>query len=164
METIRACSILRENGFNVELICVGDGECRKDAENIVKILNLQEEVSFTGYIPEKEVNEIFFDTDIFVFPTSHSEGFPNVLFKAATAGMPIVTTKVRAAAEYLREPENCLFCTKEPEDIANKIIELLGNTELRQTMRQCNLEFNKLLLPENIAHEFLSIYRKILNK
>ncbi len=163
LETIRAGEILKSRGFNFVLNCVGDGEMRAAAESEVERLGLQTEVNFTGYIPEAEVTEYFFDSDVFVFPTRHPEGFPNVLFKAVAVGLPVVTTKVRAAADYLNEAENCLFSTQNPADIADKIIELIESKDLRKAMSANNLEFGKTLLPENIAAEFIEIYTNILS-
>ena len=87
-----------------------------------------------------------------------------VLFKAAAVGLPIVTTKVRAAADYLKENENCLFSTQEPENIAEKIIELTEDDALRDAMSANNIEFGKTLAPENIAAEFTEIYTNILQR
>lgn len=164
IETIEACKILKDRKFNFILYCIGDGEMHNEAKQKVKEFNLQTQIKFTGYIPEQEVAKHFFERDIFVFPTRHAEGFPNVLFKAASVGMPIVTTEIRAAKDYLTENENCLFCSQKPEDIAEKIIALIENENLRQTMSENNLEFGKTLLPENIAKEFLEIYSRILVK
>lgn len=161
LETIRACAILRERGYKFILHCVGDGEMRDEAKREVERLGLQREVNFTGYIPETEVTKYFFSSDIFVFPTRHPEGFPNVLFKAVAVGMPIVTTKIRAAADYLQEPENCLFSSQNPEDIAAQIIKLIESIELRRNMTENNLAFGVTLNPLNIAQEFLEIYREI---
>jgi glycosyltransferase involved in cell wall biosynthesis len=153
---------VRDRGFKLVLRCIGDGETRQEAEAEVARLGLQEAVKFTGYVPETEVTKYFFSSDVFVFPTRHAEGFPNVLFKAVAVGMPIVTTRVRAAADYLNESENCLFCTQEPENIARKIIELIEDKSLREKMSANNLELGETLLPENIAREFLEIYIKLL--
>jgi glycosyltransferase involved in cell wall biosynthesis len=162
LETILACAVVRERGFKFVLYCVGDGEMRAEAEREVARLGLQAEVKFTGYIPETKVAKYFFSSDIFVFPTRHAEGFPNVLFKAVAVGMPIVTTRVRAAADYLNESENCLFCTQVPENIAQKIIELIENKNLRATISANNLKLGETLSPQNIAREFLEIYTKLL--
>lgn len=162
LETIRASAILKEKGFCFALTCVGDGETRVAAEAEVARLGLVEQVTFTGYIPETEVTNYFLASDIFVFPTSHAEGFSNVLFKAVAAGLPIVTTPVRTAKDYLRASENCLFSTREPENIAGEIIKLIENKFLREKMCENNLQFGKTLLPEKIAQEFLEIYEKIL--
>ncbi|MGI9037071.1 MAG: glycosyltransferase family 4 protein [Pyrinomonadaceae bacterium] len=162
-ETIRACARLKNKNYKFVLSAVGDGETRAEAESETEKLNLSENVKFTGYISEQEVTNYFLNSDIFIFPTRHAEGFPNVLFKAAAAGLPIVTTRVRAANDYLREPENCLFSTQSPENIAEKIIELIENKNLRQAMSENNFKLGRTLLPENIAREFLDIYKKILD-
>lgn len=164
LETIRACSIIRKKDYKFILHCVGDGERRAEAEHEVKKLNLQSFVKFTGYISEAKVTEYFFEKDILIFPTRHIEGFPLVIFKAVAAGMPIVTTKIRAAADYLREPENCFFCTQSPENIAEKIIELIENKKLREGISKNNLKFGKTLLPESVVGEYLEIYRQVLQK
>jgi glycosyltransferase involved in cell wall biosynthesis len=161
VETIQACAIVRDAGFKFVLNCVGDGETRKEAETEVERLNLQSIVKFTGYIPESDVTNYFFSSDLLIFPTSHAEGFPNILFKAVAIGMPIVTTKIRASADYLIENEHCLFSTQKPENIAEKIIELLNYENLRKQMSDANLKLGKTLLPEAIAKEFLEIYRRI---
>jgi glycosyltransferase involved in cell wall biosynthesis len=162
LETIRAWEIVRRAGYKAVLHCVGDGELRQEAEREVERLDLREEVVFTGYIPEQEVEEYFYNSDIFIFPSRFGEGFPMVLFKAVAAGMPIVTTRVRAAKDYLKNEENCLFAAPEPESIAEKIIELIENKDLRKEMSATNLALGKTLLPKNIAQEFLEIYRKII--
>lgn len=163
IETIQACALVKEKGLNFILYCLGDGETRAEAEKEVERLNLQNQVKFTGYIPENDVTNYFFSSDIFVFPTRHSEGFPNVLFKAVAVGTPIITTNFRAAADYLNERENCLFCTQDPAYISAKIVELIDNQQLRQTMSQNNLNLGRTLLPKNIAQEFLEIYRKMID-
>jgi glycosyltransferase involved in cell wall biosynthesis len=162
LETIEACNELRNRGMRFRLFCVGDGEARKDAEAAVGRLGLGRAVTFTGYIPEDEVTRLFFESDIFVFPTSHIEGFPLVLFKAVVVGMPVVTTQIRAAADYLSEPDNCLFCTKQPTDIADKLEKLITDKDLRSSMSARNLEYEKHLTPDVIAKEFMDIYEKLV--
>lgn len=162
LETIRACAIIRDKGFKFVLNCVGDGEIRMEAEREVEKLNLQNHVKFTGYISENEVTNYFFSSDLFIFPTRHAEGFPNVLFKAVAVGMPIITTKIRASADYLVENENTLFCTQEPGNIAEKVIQIIEDKQLRQTISDNNLKLGKTLLPEAIAREFIEIYENVL--
>jgi glycosyltransferase involved in cell wall biosynthesis len=161
IETIQACAILRDKGFNFALSCVGDGEIRGVAEDLAASLGLSDRVTFTGYIAEEKVSKFLCKSEALVIPTSHDEGFPNVLFKAVAAGLPIVTTKIRAAADYLSEPENCLFCTKDPHDIALKLESLINDAELRTAMSKSNLKFGKSLEPVSIAKEFLAIYRSL---
>jgi glycosyltransferase involved in cell wall biosynthesis len=161
LETIRACAILRERGVKFTLDCVGDGPIRSDAEALCNRLELSDLVTFTGYISEERVAEYLLKSDIFIFPTRHTEGFPIALFKAAATGMPIVTTRVRAAAEYFEEPKNCLFCTEDPQNIAMRMEELVGDKLLREQMSAANREFREMLTPQAITEEYLSIYKQI---
>lgn len=162
LETIEACKLLKEQGFHFKVFCVGDGETREAAENKVKNYDLINNFVFTGYISESEVTKHLFERDIFVFPTRHAEGFPIALFKAVAVGMPIITTPIRAAKDYLTESENCLFCSPKPEEIADAIIKLIENKNLRIEMSENNLKLGKTLLPENIAEEFIEIYEELL--
>ena len=164
LETIKACAILRNEGLDFVLNCVGDGETREEAGTLVETLDLTDRVVFTGYIAEESVTEYLVNSDVLVFPTSHIEGFPIVLFKAMAAGLPMVTTRIRAAADYLSDPENCLFCTNDPQDIAMKLDRLIKNSELRTEMSKRNIEFARLLEPRPIAEEFMAIYRELLKQ
>lgn len=164
IETIQACALVRDRGYKFVLTAVGDGETRAAAENEVDKLHLTENVKFTGYIPETSVTPYFFNSDILIFPTRYGEGFPVVFFKGTAAGLPIVSSRFRAAADYLSQPENCLFCEPTPPDLAAAIINLIDDAELRRRMTTNNLAFGESLKPEKIAEEYLEIYRKITGK
>ena len=84
-----------------------------------------------------------------------------VLFKAVAAGLPIVTSRIRAAADYLREPDNCLFAEPVPERIADRIVELIDNADLRTRMSENNPVLGSAFSAETIAKEYLEIYGKL---
>ncbi len=164
VQTIHACEELRKRGVRFRLTCVGDGETFQEAKDTVGRLALGRVVTFTGHLPEAEVTKEFLKADIFVFPTSHPEGFPNALFKAVATGLPVVTTKIRAAADYLSEPENCLYCTTDPDNIADRIQELIAIKSLRENMSDANLAYGRTLTPAEIADEFIAVFDKVLSK
>jgi glycosyltransferase involved in cell wall biosynthesis len=164
LSTIRAAGILRGRGENIHLTCVGDGPEKEAAEALVRELELVSTVTLTGYIPEEEVTRQLLSSDVFVFPTEHIEGFPIVLFKAMAAGLPVVTTRIRAAKDYLTEPANCLFCRREPADIADKVQGIAHSPDLRSSMRENNIAFSKTLLPDEIAREYVAIYEKVIGR
>jgi len=161
--TIKACALLHQKGINIKLTCVGDGEVKAEAEALARDLGLSDLVRFTGYIAEAEVTKLLLSSDIFVFPTSHPEGFPVVLFKAVAIGMPIVTTTVRAAGEYLTEPDNCFFCTAEPADVAEKVAMLINDKMRREAMSKANVAYGSTLLPDVIASDYLSMFRSMID-
>jgi len=164
LETIFAVSILREKGLEVVLDVLGDGETRRIAEDLAKTLEISEFVNFHGHIAEETVQEFYRKSNLLVFPTFHIEGFPMVIFNALQFGLPIVTTKIRAAADYLKDGENCLFCeAKNAQSVAEKIAEILQNTDLRERMSENNRALAREFTAEKIAPEYLEIYQKLVD-
>jgi glycosyltransferase involved in cell wall biosynthesis len=164
-DVIRACAILRDEGRSFTLLCLGDGEARGAAEAEAARLRLNERVRFFGYVPEAETQEFYAGSTMLVFPTYHYEGFPMVIFKSVAAGLPIITTRIRAAADYLREPDNCLWVAPQnPQMLAEKIAQLLDQRDTRARMRRHNLELARQFSAPFVAPEYLEIYNQLVAK
>ena len=162
LDVIRACGLLRDRGQQFMLLAIGDGSARQDAENEVAQLNLSGQVRFLGYIPEAETPGYYINSDLLVFPTYHYEGFPMVIFNAAAAGLPIITTRIRAAADYLKEPDNCLWVGPgSPEFLAGRIQDLLGDAELRAAMSGKNKKLAAEFSAAAVTEEYVKAYEQI---
>lgn len=62
-----------------------------------------------------------------------------MILEAMASGLPIVATKTRGLPEIVKDGENgFLVEPKKPEEIAEKVILLLGDDELREKMSQNN--------------------------
>mgnify|MGYP002081771197 CR=1 FL=1 len=165
LDLIEACSELKQAQRDFVLFCLGDGPIRAEAEQLVKQLDLTMQIRFTGYIAESETAAFHAGSTVFVFPTYHDEGFPLVLLKSLAAGMPIITTRIRAAADYLNEPDNCLWVNaRNPHDLAEKITRILDDDALRSTMSTNNNHLAAQFSPANIAGEYLGLYEMIVQK
>jgi len=82
---------------------------------------------------EKKIKLLLF-SDVFVFP-SYNEGHPFVILEAMAAGLPVITTDVGAIRETVIDGENGFIIEKNnPKQIAEKIITLIKNPELRKKM------------------------------
>lgn len=161
-DVINACAILRDEGRAFELLCLGDGEARASAEAETARLQLQRRVRFFGYVPEAETEEFYAGSTVLLFPTYHYEGFPMVIFKSVAAGLPVITTRIRAAADYLREPDNCLWVEpKNPRMLADRIARLLDGAEERAAMRRRNLALAERFTAASVAPEYLEIYNRV---
>jgi glycosyltransferase involved in cell wall biosynthesis len=164
-DVIQACALVRDAGYEFKLLCVGDGPARAGAEREAAQLNLSERVRFYGYVPEAETPEFYAGSTILLFPTYHYEGFPLVIFKSVAAGLPVITTRIRAAADYLSEPDNCLWVEpKNPAALAEKIIRLLRDAPQRAAMREHNLELARQFTAAAVAPEYLDIYNQLVSR
>lgn len=164
LDVIRACGLLRDKGFEFALFCVGDGPARAEAEAGAKTLALEDRVRFTGLVPEEATAEFYANCSLLVFPTYHYEGFPMSIFYAAAAGMPIITTRIRGAADYLKEQENCLWVEpRNPAMLAEKMALLLNNPTERFRMSEANRHLAREFGAEPVAREYLDAYQQVID-
>ncbi len=164
VDVIRACALLREQGHEFRLLCVGDGPARIEAEAAVARLSLQTYAQFFGYIPEAETQIFYDECTLLVFPTYHYEGFPMVIFKSLAAGLPVITTRIRAARDYLRAPDNCLWVEpQQPAQLAERIAQLLTQPALRAAMAHNNRALATQFTAQAVAPEYVAVYNQLVN-
>lgn len=163
LDVVRACALLRDRGQRFHLLCIGDGPARTDAENEVARLSLRDHVRFFGYIPEEQTAGFYVNSDVLLFPTYHYEGFPMVIFNAAAAGLPIITTRIRAAVDYLKEPDNCLWVApRSPELLAEQIHTILDDAELRAAMSENNKKLAAQFSAAAVTEDYIRAYEQLL--
>jgi glycosyltransferase involved in cell wall biosynthesis len=112
----------------------GTGESRSDLEDLVNRLQIQHSVEFCGHVDD--VPAKLTDMDIFVLP-SYIEGNSNAVLEAMRAGLPVVATRV-GGTEMQVGPEGAGFLVApgSPEEIADRLVTLIGNASLRQGLGQ----------------------------
>jgi glycosyltransferase involved in cell wall biosynthesis len=162
-DVIKAVGYVLDSGRNVELVCVGDGPEMPKAHRLVQDLGIQNSVKLEGFVPEEKTTPYYLNSSMLVFPTKHDEGFSMVIFQSVAAGLPIITTKIRGAADYLKEPDNCLWTEPDnPGELAEKIVYLLDHPEdvLKMTINNKKLAWQ--FAPEKVAEEYLDIYSQLL--
>lgn len=162
---IEACAELKDSGREFILFCLGDGPIRREAEALSDRLGLAQHIRFTGYITEGETATFRANSTVFVFPTYQDEGFPLVILKSLAAGLPIITTRVRAAADYLIDGKNCLWVEpRDPRDLAAKMNQLLDDSKLRESMAESNRRLAQQFTPERVAREYIEVYQLLINR
>ncbi|HEX7494644.1 MAG TPA: glycosyltransferase, partial [Bacteroidales bacterium] len=93
------------------------------------------------------------------------EGMPMSLVEALRSGIPIITTRVRFAVNYLVENKNCLFIeTGNIIDINEKISRILVDKDLQMNMKAINPKMVDNFSEEIVGNEFEDIYRQMLNR
>jgi glycosyltransferase involved in cell wall biosynthesis len=148
---------------NSHLLVVGDGADRASAQERVFELGLQSSVTFTGYLRGPDLWRVYEHATVFVLPSYFPEGFPVVIMEAMQAGLPIITTRIRGMADWLREPENTLFVPAQaPDTLAQCIIQLLSDRALRESMGTANRRLIKGFEPMVVAREWLSELEEIV--
>jgi len=83
--------------FILNIVGKGDNKKHKD---VVKKLNLEEEITFQGYLSDEELNNYYRNSDIFIIH-SQMEGFGLTILEAIQFGIPIIGTNRGAIPEIL---------------------------------------------------------------
>ena len=125
-------------------VFVGDGPDLAALKKKAEALQIMKYVRFPGFIPDHECDHFYANADMLAFPTFFNEGFPMALFKSVAAGLPVITTRIRAAKDHLTSPENVLWVEGESAESVARAVETLYNDHaLRQAMSQNNRQMAK---------------------
>lgn len=92
------------------------------------------EVHFPGYVTGAEKHAFFRVADLYVFPSRH-ESYGLTLMEAFAAGLPVLTTDHRSAADLVR-PEVGRVVPARPEALYWGLVELLAQREELPRMRE----------------------------
>jgi len=99
---IESISLLlsEERNTSARFLIVGDGELRKDLEEMTTELALTDRVIFTGWI--KDLKSFYADLDVLAL-TSNNEGTPVAVIEAMAAEVPVIATDVGGVRELISD-------------------------------------------------------------
>jgi len=131
---IRAIGIAVKEVPDIQAIVVGDGPERGKLMALVKELDLEKNIEFTGFLDDyDEALALMKSSKVFASP-SVREGFGMAALEANACGLPVVTVRHRMNAVCdLVTKETGLVCEPSTEDIAGAIKkELVSREEVRR--------------------------------
>lgn len=163
LSLIRAFHIVLRKYNNIHLLMIGEGELRKQAENLAKELIPSGHVTFDNF--RGDVPDILGMSDIYCLP-SLWEGLPIGLLEAMSMGKAVIATNVDGSKEIISNGQNGqLVSPGSTNELANAILNLCENSskrkalaiEARQTI-QNNFDVKKMSL--KISDRYSELYAK----
>jgi len=129
---LRALKIVHEKyGVKVPLICTGfqNPEFFPQIEAEIRRLALSDSVRFLGYLPEEEIPALLCGATLSVIPTLYEAGsFP--LMEAMNYGVPVICAATTSLPDTIGDLR-FVFDPNSPEDVADKIVLMLTNEQMR---------------------------------
>ena len=125
---VKAAKILRDRGVDFKWLFIGEGSERSRIENLIKEYNLSDQVILLGM--RSNPYPYMARCDVYV-QTSSFEGFGLTIAEAKILGKPVVSTNFDVVHDQLKHGENGLIAEMTPESVAENIIHLLEDDNLR---------------------------------
>lgn len=141
----------------------GDGELRTELTKLIAAEQLQDHLILKGNV--SNVYDLY-SRYAFLVMTSLYEGFPMVLLEALANGLPLVAFDIKTGPNLLINDKENGYLIK-PFDsaaMAEKICELIKNTELREKMSMSSVERIGEFNIDSIVQKWLALFEDLLRK
>jgi glycosyltransferase involved in cell wall biosynthesis len=151
---------------DVLLLLIGptkDKRFSKMIHSMIKLGDLKENVSLTGFVNGTRAKEFLQASDIFMF-LSKEEGNPNVLLEAASCGLPCIVTDAPWARDILKnEVEGYLVDRHNSEQLRDSMMKLIKSRSLRLWLGgNARKKMVERFSIGTIAEKYIGVYTQIL--
>lgn len=119
---------------DVHLILIGEGEQLKYCKKLVYKLKIEKNVSFLGFVDDKDLVKYYASSNIFILP-SENEGFGQVILEAMASKIPVVCSNILPMSELIKTG-GLTFNLNDPIDLSRKVIELLKDKQKLEDMKE----------------------------
>ena len=138
-------------------------EYRISLHQLVHKLGISEHVIFQNrFVEMKELCEFLGTTDIYITPyLEEAQITSGTLAYAMGTGKAVISTPYWYATEMLAEGRGRIVPFKNPDAIAEQIIDLLDNETIRHTMRKKAYTFCREAIWKEVARRYLEVFSEV---
>jgi colanic acid/amylovoran biosynthesis glycosyltransferase len=109
--TLRAFSTFLKQYPNAMLTIAGEGPLLPELQKFAGELGITDRVSFTGFVSQEQLREIYYRSHIFLHPSQtgrdgNQEGIPNSMLEAMATGLPVFATEHGGIPEAIENGVN----------------------------------------------------------
>lgn len=132
---IKAFTDVVKNLDGVRLVVVGpDDGSLEELQTLVKDMNIENKVTFTGPLYGLKKIEAYVDSDVYILPSRY-ETFPMTLLEAYACGKPIIASNVGGLKDLvINNVTGLFFDSGDVEYLARNILYLLNNESKSKEM------------------------------
>ncbi len=138
------------------LIVGGNGWGNESIAELVKEFSLEDRVKIYGYVSDEKLFELYQRSYVLVMPSLY-EGFGLPLLEAMQFGVPVITSKVSSMPE-VAGAGGILVDPFSVDEIADAMIRLISDRDLRDALGQQALEHCKKFSWDKAADETLALF------
>jgi len=137
-DVIAALPHLKESAMPVRLLLAGSAAANPgymaELRALVHQLGIEQQVTFSGKVPDEEIRDFYCACDAFVFP-NEAQTWGLAVLEAMSCGVPVLVSTGAAVHEILTDGENALlFPARTPQALASAVEKLIRQPELRASI------------------------------
>ena len=149
---------------DVHLVLAGIGKEKQKLEKLTQELGIQKAVTFTGFVLDKDLQNIYGIADLFVI-AGIAELQSIATLEAMASGLPVVAVDAVALPELVHDGKNgYLFSCDDSKMLAEKVLAILSDPALRARMSKESLEIIKAHDINKTIDKYESLYQEMLNR
>lgn len=120
-------------------------------------------IVFTGYVEENDVERIFTDSTIVVFPYTSTTGSSGVLHQAGSYGKAVIMPDLGDLALLVKDEgyKGEFFNPESAQSLATAIEKILSNDEYRKEIAKANFEAASALSMDKIITMYMNCFKSI---
>ena len=157
---IKAMELMPKD-VQIPLVVVGGGGAYKqEVKQYVAEHGMEHLVVWPAHVSDEDLVQLYREAQVFVYPSFY-EGFGLPVVEAQLCGCPVVTSNVSSLPEaggpFAQKADPTSI-----EDIRDKMLKVLTDTELRNEMREKGHEYAmKTFHPTILARQLMDVYKRI---
>jgi len=164
-DILNATKLLAKRYSKLQFWIVGKGKSLyvKKLENLTKNLKITQNVTFYGFVSEKEKNELLQKAWVIVM-ASQKEGWGLSVLEAAIHSTPSVVYNSPGLNESVIDGETGLICKKNtPQDLAKNVAKIIEDKKLRNALGGAAQKFSGQFSWDKTAKEALGFVSQTIN-
>ena len=153
---------------DTQLLIAGSGPEQDTLIQKVRELDLENNVTFLGIVPNEELSSYYHSADVFVLPSINKDGKTEalgvVLLEAMASGCPVIGSNVGGIPDIIADGENGFLVPEQrPDVLAERIVQMLSEDVLKEKFRKNGLmRVRESFSWEIISKHFSEIYCHVL--
>lgn len=161
-DLVEAARRLFGDGFDFRIIMAGTGDI-DELKKIAAAYGIADKISFPGWVGGDEKTQLFGQSHVLVLP-SYTEGMPMSILEAKCAGMPVISTRVGAIPEIVRNgTDGLVISAGNVEELADAMKTYLLDTDIIESHGRESLLSSQRFSVNEVKKELSLIYTTILN-
>ena len=160
---LKSIAIFKQRyGKPFRMLMVGDGDDKVSYEQMSAKLGLNEEICFTGKIPNQDVAAYFAAADVFCF-ASKTETQGIVILEAFAGKTPVIAVEASGVKDLVRSGFNGILTEENTEQFAGELYLLLQTEQIRERMAQSAGLTALSYREEAVAIQAVQYYNSVIN-